>query len=467
VQGLWQVVRSLAAEISQEPASLLGGVPESGLSGPEGKGAGARRKGKVAEGNLNGNGHRPENHQPLAQAEKGVIMARKRRARSEGSVYYRKSDRRWVASVTIGYDDNGRQKRRVVYGQTQAEALEKKKELEGRLAKGQLPAADRLTLGHYLQKIWLPTIKSTVQPLTFAPYELQVNKHIVPHIGGVQMAKFMPLHVQQFYGTLAEAGVSATMRRKVGTTLGTALAYAVLPLRLIPFNPCQGVKKPLPEEEEFQVFDPEQVARFLEVAKDDRHYAYYAFALDSGAGPGECFALEWPDVRFDTGMVSIIHSLEDHGGHLRVKGPKRQTRKRHIRLSAHTLEVLHEHRRQALANGFASAPVFHDTRGGHLRNGNVTKRSFKPLLEKAGMPALRLYDLRHTCATLLLLAGVPAKVVSERLGHASVTITLDTYSHILPDMQERAADALHKVFTKIWSPELVQGQTGASEPQTG
>jgi integrase len=158
-----------------------------------------------------------------------------------------------------------------------------------------------------------------------------------------------------------------------------------------------------------------------------------------------------------------VHSLEDRAGHLRVKSPKRATRKRHVRLSSHTLGVLHEHRKQALAAGLASAPVFHDTEGKHLRNGNVTKRSFKKILERAGLPEIRLYDLRHTCATLLLLANVPAKVVSERLGHAGVTITLNTYSHILPDMQEQAAEALHRVFTRIWSAELLQGGTSVAE----
>ena len=265
------------------------------------------------------------------------------------------------------------------------------------------------------------------------------------------LSKFMPLHVQQFYAALEEAGMSAAMRKKVGTTLGTALAYAVLPLRILPFNPCQGVRKAKAEKQEFGVLDPAQVVRFLEEAKNDRLYAYFVFALDSGAGPGESFALEWAVVNFQTGLISVLHSLEDDGGHLRVKGPKRATRRRHIRLSPHTLDVLHEHRKRAMAD----APVFHDTLGKHLRNGNVTKRSFKLILERAGLPEIRLYDLRHTCATLLLLANVPAKVVSERLGHASVTITLNTYSHVLPDMQRQAADALHKVFTTIWSPELL------------
>lgn len=385
-------------------------------------------------------------------------MARHRRARNEGSVFYRKSDRRWVASITIGYDENGKQKRRVVYGQTQAEALQKKKDVESDLAIGAMANGKKLTLATYLTKTWLPAVKPSVDPNTYDPYESHVRLHIVPHLGGNQLAKLMPFHVQQFYATLEQNGVSATMRKKVGTTLGTALAYAVEPLRLIPFNPARGVKKPKVDEEEVEVFDPKQVSEFVEACREDRLYPYYVFALDSGAGPGECFAVEWSDISFENGIVSINRSLEDRGGHLRTKPPKRSTRRRSIRLSSHTLNVLQEHRKEVMANGFADRPVFHDTQGGYLRNGNVTKRSFKPLLEKAGLPYRGLYALRHTCATLLLLANVPAKVVSERLGHASVTITLDTYSHILPDMQLQAAEALHEVFTRVWPKNLVPGQ---------
>jgi integrase len=355
------------------------------------------------------------------------------------------------------------QKRRVVCGATQAEVLKKKKKLEGELVSGKMPDTSKLTLGDYLTKTWLPAIKPTVDPNTYNPYESHVRLHIIPHVGFVQLAKLMPLQVQQFYATLESKGVSATMRKKVGTTLGTALAYAMLPLRLIPFNPAKGVRKPKAEEPEAQPFTPEQVAQFLEKAKEDRLYTLYVFMLDSGAGPGEAFAVAWPDINFQTGMVSITSSLEDIAGHLRVKGPKRSTRKRHIRLSPHTLELLEGHRKQAVADGFAGAPVFHDTKGGHLRNGNVTKQSFKKLLTNAELPDRRLYDLRHTCATLLLLANVPAKVVSERLGHASITITLNTYSHILPDMQAQAAAALNQVFTRIWSKQLLEGKDAGGE----
>jgi len=110
--------------------------------------------------------------------------------------------------------------------------------------------------------------------------------------------------------------------------------------------------------------------------------------------------------------------------------------------------VLAEHRKAMLAAGFINGPVFCDTKGGYLRLENLRRDSFKPILAKAGLPHIRLYDLRHTCATLLLLDEVPAKVVSERLGHSSIQITLDTYTHVLPAMQKRAAEAMGRQLGK-------------------
>jgi integrase len=110
------------------------------------------------------------------------------------------------------------------------------------------------------------------------------------------------------------------------------------------------------------------------------------------------------------------------------------------------LAALHEHRKRMLAEGHLAGPVFSDTQGGYLRNSNLRQNSFRPILRRAGLPPIRLYDLRHTCATLLLLADVPAKLVSERLGHSTVTLTLDTYSHVLLTMQQRAAEKMGKIL---------------------
>jgi integrase len=160
------------------------------------------------------------------------------------------------------------------------------------------------------------------------------------------------------------------------------------------------------------------------------------------------FALTWPDVDLDAGHLVISKSLEDIAGILRVKDVKTVRGRRRIDLSAGTVAALVEHRKAMLAAGHIAGPVFCNTLGGHLRLGDVRRSSFKPILERAGLPDFRLYDLRHTSATLLLLADVNAKVVSERLGHSSITRTLDTYSHVLPTMQRKAADLLGQILDR-------------------
>jgi integrase len=168
----------------------------------------------------------------------------------------------------------------------------------------------------------------------------------------------------------------------------------------------------------------------------------YLTALDSGAHPGELFALLWSDVDLEGRYIIITKSLEEINGVLRIKPTKTAKSRRRIDLSAKTAATLGEHRKAMLAEGHIAGPVFCDTQGTYLRNSNLRRNSFVPILAKAKLPHIRLYDLRHTSATLLLLADVPVKVVSERLGHSSITLTLDTYSHVLPTMQRRAADLI-------------------------
>jgi integrase len=217
-------------------------------------------------------------------------------------------------------------------------------------------------------------------------------------------------------------------------------------LNLISSNAAEKVRKPKAAKPEIEVFDPEQVAAFLNAARDDRFYPLYLTALDSGARPGELFALVWDDVDFAGGFVSITKSLEEISGALRVKPTKTAKSRRRIDLSPDTLAALAEHRKAALAAGRTDAPIFHDTDGKYLRLSNLARNSFKPILVSAGLPSVGLYTLRHTCATLLLLADQPAKVVSERLGHSSIALALDTYSHVLPTMQKWAADVMGAIL---------------------
>jgi integrase len=336
--------------------------------------------------------------------------------------------------------------------------------MQSALDGGDLGNPDRQTLEHYLAH-WLAVVKPTVEPATYEPYRrhclgltspgekktkrgskgTKSAECIAKHLGPVKLTKLRRAHVEQFYADLLAAGVSASQTRKIGTTL-TILLNAAVASKLIPYNPAAGVRKPKARKPEMHVLDLDQVAAFLAAAAKDRLHALYLLALDSGMRPGELFALSWSDIDLEGGYVMVRRSLEEIGGKVRVKDVKTPKARRRIHLAPQTIAALHEHRKAMLAAGHRGGPVFCDSEGGHLRNSNLRTNSFKPLLKRAGLPSIRLYDLRHTCATLLLLADEPAKVVSERLGHSSITLTLDTYSHVLPTMQRRAAAKMGRIF---------------------
>jgi integrase len=372
-------------------------------------------------------------------------MTRKRRGRGEGSVHQRTSDGLWIASVSYGYDDKGNRKRMTANGRTKAEAQEKLKGLQQRDA-SHLGKAEQLTVHSYLIR-WLEIVKPTVEPNTYRPYERHVRLHISPFLGHVKLAKLAPVDIEQFYATLANKEVSAALARKIGTTLTIALGEAVR-LRLRFYNPAKDVRKPKAVKPEISVFDSNQMAAFLRAAADDRLYAYYVLALDTGARPGELFALGWEDFDFNACFVQIRRSLEEIDGRLRIKEVKTPKGRRRIDLAPFTLAALNEHRKAMLAEGHQGGPVFCNTIGTWLRIGDVTRNSLKPILARAQLRG-SLYTLRHTCATMLLSADEPAKVVSERLGHSTITLTLDTYSHVLPTMQKRAAATMNKFLGQV------------------
>jgi integrase len=368
-------------------------------------------------------------------------MAHKRRGRGEGSIFQR-ADGLYVSSVSLGYDGNGKRRRKTVYGQTKAEVQQKLRQLQDKADRGQIADAPNLTLGAYLQS-WLAAIRGSVSDGTHGYYEEHVRLHITPRIGGTKLAALNAAAVQAFYGRMAAEGVSDALRRKVGVTLGVALAEAVR-LRLIFANPVRDVRKPKPARKEVTALTAEQAVAFLEAARPDRLFALYVVAIDSGARQGELFGLEWQDVDFEAGCIQVRRTLRSRKGELCIGPPKTEQSRRRIDLSRYALEVLNEHRKAMLAEGHygPDAPVFCDTDGGRLRKSNVVRRSFHPILKRAGVTGITFHGLRHSCASMLLHHGESIKVVSERLGHASTAMTLNIYAHVAPGAQARAAARL-------------------------
>jgi integrase len=364
---------------------------------------------------------------------------RARRGRGEGSIFQR-GDGLWVANVSAGFNANGKRRRRAVYGKTKREVQDKLKALG---ASDCNVDAGSMTVGALLVR-WLETKRTDTQPATHLRYKVIVVNHLTPRIGRLRLASIAPVNVEQLYREMERDGVSPRNRQLAGVVLSNALTYAVR-LKLVPHNAAREIRKPRSQRKELRTWTAADAAAFLKATEFDRLHALYVLALATGMRQGELFALEWTDVDFEAGYLTVRRSLEDLGGTLRVKEPK-TGKGRRVDLPAFALDALHAHRKAMLAEGHRTAVVFVDADGGYLRRPNVLRRSFGPAMAKAEVPTIRFHDLRHTAATLLLAAGENVKVVSERLGHATTKITLDVYAHVLPTMQKSAADTMQKLL---------------------
>ncbi len=202
-------------------------------------------------------------------------------------------------------------------------------------------------------------------------------------------------------------------------------------------NVTDSVAKPKNARSEIHVLNPKQVSALLKVSRKDPLYALYYLAVATGMRQGELFALRWSDVDFERSIIRVRNTLSNVT--LKPVEVKTERSKRAIAVTPAVIAELEEHRERQIQKFGKQIYVFLSDKGHPLRVSNVTRKSWKPLLRAANLPDMRFHDLRHTSATLMLLAGVHVKVVSERLGHASVAFTMDTYAHVLPSMQQDAA----------------------------
>jgi integrase len=400
-------------------------------------------------------------------------MARKRRGRGEGSIEELPSGKFRVV-LSAGKGPDGKRRKLTETFATKREAMDWRDEQRALLRKGVAVGGAKRTVADWLAQ-WLEVIRPTKANNSWTFYEFHVRTALVPRLGPVRLGEVTADRIERMYADLLADGMSADAVRKAGTTLGAALQKAVKN-RLIPFNPARDADKPAPghaPRAAIRVLDPDQVAQFLRAAREDRLYALYVLWLDSGARTGELFGLQWGDVDWCANSIQVVRSVEEKKGRLgpgeealRYKDVKTKKSRRRVALSAFTMGALAEHRKSMLAEGryAPDAPVFCAPEGGLLRKSNFQRRSFNKILARAGLPHFRPYDLRHSSATLLLLANEPAKVVSERLGHSSVTLTLDTYSHVLPGMQERAAAKLGAILRGVAS-EVERAGSPTAVPQ--
>lgn len=384
----------------------------------------------------------------INQREETTIVKRhRRRINGEGSIYRRKSDGRWVGQFKEPASAGGRQ--RYVYAKTQQEALNKLKEEIAKAESGCLGEHAKTTVGEYLGW-WLENVvRGDVAHRTYHNYLSQTQNHLLPALGKKKLQALKLEDVEGLYRSMSASGLSSATVRYVHSVLRRALKQALV-RGLVPRNVAEGASLPRVGRKEAQTFTPEEVRRFLRAARDDRLGALYVVAVTCGCRQAELLGLRWEDVDLGAGTLTVRRQVQrSRDGSGMVTGPTKNKKSRTIRLGIVAVEALKAHRERqaeevASAKGLWKDPdlVFASTIGTTLDPSNVVDRSFKPLLRRAGLPNIRFHDLRHACATLLFSEGVPVKVVQEVLGHSSVSVTMDVYSHVLPDMQEKAAAAM-------------------------
>ena len=342
---------------------------------------------------------------------------------------------------------------------TQKEAKAWESSVRKSVGEGVYQEPTKVTLALFFQE-WLEKsarIKLKVQ--TVELYERVFRLYIEPHIGKLLLQNVTPLAIQGAYATLTGGAKPLNPRtvKNAHTALRSCLKQAVK-WRYLTFNPALDVDLPkrLRQEKKIRSFTPDQALAFLKACRNRRLGWVLSFALASGARPGEYLALLWSDIDWAAGTVRLERTIVwPKGGGWHFDTPKTTNSGRTISLPLEVLEELRQHRcRQQEHKQFLGRDwkcehdlVFTNTTGGAIYERRLSSRTFKPILKDAGLSAdFRLYDLRHACATLLLVAKVPAKIVASRLGHASVTQTLDTYSHVLPALENEATDELRNLL---------------------
>lgn len=278
-------------------------------------------------------------------------------------------------------------------------------------------------------------------------YEQHVRVHVEPRIGPLKLTALDPAAAAGFVVRMKREGVSAAMVKKVVRTLRAALKAAVT-ARIIPSDPVAGVPLPKHIKPEVRVLAPAEAAAFMSAVAGHRLEAIFPLAIDSGLRQGELFALRWSDSDATTGGLTVTRSLAERKGEFREKPVKRANSRRRVVLDFSRAAV-DAHRVKMAAEGQDTKTgfIFCDEKGGALKKSGFARGVFEKARDKAGIDdSFTFHGLRHSSATLLLLAGIDTKTVSSRLGHGSAGFTANVYQHVVSGMQERAAGALAGVL---------------------
>jgi integrase len=375
-------------------------------------------------------------------------MSAGRRGNGEGTIVKR-ADGRWAAAIIFeGYQ------RKWIYGKTRRDVSDRLRKIRGDVAEGRPVMNERLTMAEYLNRWLYEVAKLRTRPMTWRGYEHLVRLHILPSLGRVPLAKLTPQHVHSLVTKKVREGrLSPRTIQYMHSVLRAALNQAVR-WRMVHYNAAAMVSTPRVTRREVPTLTPANARILLDAATGDRLEALYSVALALGLRQGEALGLKWADINLETGVLRVHRASQrvPHQGTQLVE-TKTERSRRTLVMPPIVINALCAHRgRQAIERLAAGERwvdldlVFPSERGTLADGPNVTHR-FHKLLKRADLPSMRFHDLRHACASLLLVQGVHPRVVMETLGHSQISLTMNTYSHVLPALQRDAADRMQAVLT--------------------
>jgi len=324
-------------------------------------------------------------------------------------------------------------------------------ELLHQLDTGSFMLPSKTSLSAFLERWLSDYAKPNLTPRSYERYEGIARKHLIPSLGSILLTQLRPEHLQKLYSAKLKEGLSARSVRYQHVILHKALQTAIK-WGLVSRNVADGVDVPKAQRGEMITWDEDDIVRFLKAAEPTPYYALFYTALFTGARRGELLALRWQDVNFLDPQISIsrsLHQLKDNS--FVYTEPKTAKSRRTIALSPSAILTLKEHKeKQDITRAMLGLPlkddslVFSTPEGTPLRP-NTVSRAWAILAARCGVKVIRFHDARHTHASLMLKQGVHPKIVQERLGHSGIAITLDTYSHVAPGLQEAAAAQFDKL----------------------
>jgi integrase len=373
---------------------------------------------------------------------------RKRRDAGDGSIFER-ADGRWVARLKLADGS-----KRYFYGPKRAEVKSRLQEAQRAVEDGKPLPSQRLTVAAYLEQ-WLAALPATaVKPATVAYYQSYVRKHLLTSdFAPKPLGRLAPSDLERLYARKLADGLSTTTVHHLHAVIHRALARAVQQSE-VARNVADLVDAPAVANLEMMVLTGQQPARLLSALEGERLEALFVVALSAGLHRGELLALRWKDVDLDRGVLAVTGSLQGTTRDTLVIGSPKSGRSRAVALGPQAVAALREHRARQVDERLRAGSlwsnldlVFSNEFGRYLSPTTLTS-ALDRVLRQAGLPDIRFHDLRHSAATLMLSHGVHPKVVSEMLGHSSVGITLDLYSHVTPTLQREAAEKIGKALAE-------------------